>query len=87
MDATASRPPDQRYSKLHFIPEFALPGNAAQQRDCNATREMLNRSCDVGENTRREQANRGEQHNSYGTFIPTPIPQRPVYILPGSRWE
>ena len=23
MDATASRPPDQRYSKLHFIPEFA----------------------------------------------------------------
>ena len=24
MDATASRPPDQGYSKLHFIPEFAL---------------------------------------------------------------
>jgi len=23
MDATASRPPDLRYSKLHFIPEFA----------------------------------------------------------------
>jgi len=23
MDATASRPPDQGYSKLHFIPEFA----------------------------------------------------------------
>jgi hypothetical protein len=23
MDATASRPPDQSYSKLHFIPEFA----------------------------------------------------------------
>ena len=23
MDATASRPPDQHYSKLHFIPEFA----------------------------------------------------------------
>jgi len=22
-DATASRPPEQRYSKLHFIPEFA----------------------------------------------------------------
>jgi len=24
MDATASRPPDQGYSKLHFIPEFAI---------------------------------------------------------------
>jgi len=24
MDATASRPPDLRYSKLHFIPEFAF---------------------------------------------------------------
>jgi hypothetical protein len=24
MDATASRPPDLRYSKLHFIPEFAV---------------------------------------------------------------
>jgi hypothetical protein len=23
MDATASRPPNQHYSKLHFIPEFA----------------------------------------------------------------
>jgi hypothetical protein len=24
MDATASRPLNQRYSKLHFIPEFAF---------------------------------------------------------------
>jgi len=28
MDATASRPPDQGYSKLHFIPEFAYVSNA-----------------------------------------------------------
>jgi len=39
MDATASRPPDLRYSKLHFIPEFAsicrvsLPKNVCTRPD------------------------------------------------------
>jgi signal transduction histidine kinase len=33
MDATASRPPNQHYSKLHFIPEFADDGNGMTEKE------------------------------------------------------
>jgi len=38
MDATASRPPDLRYSKLHFIPEFAIAKSfAILKKNCWTT--------------------------------------------------
>lgn len=57
-------------------------GHGMTRRGCARQFERDSRRCERAADARWDHAGSGD---SYGNFVPLPIPQRQLYILPGMR--
>lgn len=71
---------DDRYDTCN-----RMTNDAGQTNNCDAKLDRAYDNCQTAYNSRVDMENRGARYDSNGRFTPTPIPQRPVYTLPGSR--